>query len=48
MAHDTDTRLAWLHVPAEDEVPEEVRSLWQRADEKLYEAKRAGRNQVRG
>ena len=35
MAHDTDTRLAWLHVPSEDEVPEEVRSLWQRAEEKL-------------
>jgi uncharacterized peroxidase-related enzyme len=35
VAHDTDTRLAWLHVPSEAEVPEEVRSLWQRADEKL-------------
>jgi uncharacterized peroxidase-related enzyme len=27
--------IAWLHVPSEDEVPEEVRSLWQRAEEKL-------------
>jgi len=36
MARDTATdRLAWLHVPGEEEVPDEVRSLWQRADEKL-------------
>ena len=35
MARETETRLAWLHVPGEEEVPEEVRSLWQRADEKL-------------
>lgn len=28
-------RLAWLHVPGETEVPDEVRSLWERADEKL-------------
>jgi uncharacterized peroxidase-related enzyme len=28
-------RLAWLHVPGEDEVPEEVRALWERAEEKL-------------
>lgn len=35
MARETETRLAWLHVPSEDEVPEDVRSLWQRADEKL-------------
>lgn len=27
--------LAWLHVPAEDEVPDEVRELWRRAQEKL-------------
>jgi uncharacterized peroxidase-related enzyme len=36
MAGDTATdRLAWLRVPGEDEVPDEVRSLWARADEKL-------------
>ena len=36
MAGDTATdRLAWLRVPGEGDVPEEVRSLWQRADEKL-------------
>jgi uncharacterized peroxidase-related enzyme len=36
MARDTETRpLAWVHVPGEDEVPEDVRSLWTRAQEKL-------------
>ena len=28
-------RLSWLRVPGEDEVPEEVRYLWRRAEEKL-------------
>jgi uncharacterized peroxidase-related enzyme len=28
-------RLAWVRVPGEEEVPEEVRSLWERAQEKL-------------
>ncbi len=31
----TAERVAWVHVPAEDELPEEVRSLWGRAQEKL-------------
>jgi uncharacterized peroxidase-related enzyme len=36
MAGDAATdRLAWLRVPSEDEVPDEVGSLWLRADEKL-------------
>ncbi len=36
MARGTEARpLAWLHVPAEDEAPDEVRALWQRAEEKL-------------
>jgi uncharacterized peroxidase-related enzyme len=36
VARDTETRrLAWLHVPDEGEAPEDVRSLWERADEKL-------------
>jgi uncharacterized peroxidase-related enzyme len=36
MARKTEQRrLAWLHVPGEDEVPEEVRELWRRAEEKL-------------
>lgn len=36
MARETATdRLAWLRVPGEADVPDEVRSLWQRADEKL-------------
>jgi uncharacterized peroxidase-related enzyme len=36
MARETETRsLAWVHVPGEDEVPEDVRSLWERAQEKL-------------
>lgn len=36
MARETATdRLAWLRVPGEEEVPDEVRSLWQRAGEKL-------------
>jgi uncharacterized peroxidase-related enzyme len=36
MARETATdRLAWLRVPGEAEVPDEVRALWHRADEKL-------------
>ena len=35
MSHDTETRLAWVRVPREDEVPEDVRALWGRADEKI-------------
>jgi uncharacterized peroxidase-related enzyme len=36
MAHETKARpLAWLRVPGENEVPEEVLALWQRAQEKL-------------
>ena len=35
MAHETGTRLAWLHVPDEEELPDEVRSLYARAREKL-------------
>jgi uncharacterized peroxidase-related enzyme len=36
MARETETRpLAWVRVPADENVPEDVRSLWQRADEKL-------------
>jgi uncharacterized peroxidase-related enzyme len=36
MARETATdRLAWLQVPGEADVPDEVRSLWERADEKL-------------
>jgi uncharacterized peroxidase-related enzyme len=35
MAHETGTRRAWLHVPDEEELPEEVRSLYGRAREKL-------------
>jgi|RhiMetdeSRZDD1v2_1073273.scaffolds.fasta_scaffold769294_1 uncharacterized peroxidase-related enzyme len=31
----TAERLAWVHVPGEDEVPEDVAALWQRAEEKL-------------
>jgi len=31
----TTEHLAWVHVPTEDEVPEEVRALWARAQEKL-------------
>jgi uncharacterized peroxidase-related enzyme len=30
-----EERIAWLRVPAADEVPEEVGALWQRAEEKL-------------
>jgi len=29
------THIAWLRVPTEDEVPEDVRTLWERAQEKL-------------
>jgi uncharacterized peroxidase-related enzyme len=35
MAHETGTRLAWLHVPDEQGLPDEVRSLYARAREKL-------------
>jgi uncharacterized peroxidase-related enzyme len=35
MAKETAARLAWVHVPGEEEVPEEVSALWARADEKL-------------
>jgi len=35
MSRETETGLAWVHVPEEDEVPEDVSSLWRRADEKL-------------
>lgn len=35
MERETETRLAWVHVPGEEEVPEEVSSLWQRADQKI-------------
>jgi uncharacterized peroxidase-related enzyme len=31
----TAERLAWVHVPGEADVPEEVATLWQRAEEKL-------------
>jgi uncharacterized peroxidase-related enzyme len=31
----TAERLAWVRVPGEEEAPEEVRALWQRAQEKL-------------
>jgi uncharacterized peroxidase-related enzyme len=31
----TAEHIAWVHVPGEDEVPEEVRTLWDRAEEKL-------------
>lgn len=30
-----EERVAWVRVPAEEELPEEVRSLWRRAEEKL-------------
>ena len=36
MPRETETRpLAWVHVPGEDEAPEDVRSLWERAQDKL-------------
>src|SRR5918911_2578337 len=31
----TETQLSWLHVPAVDEVPEEIAELWQKPLEKL-------------